>query len=95
VPGKPRPVGGELHTKGELSHQLFDPKPDGPDAGKRIFEQGDFKKAIELLCAVIGCDPENGRPQWDKLMELGLHATRARRITSRYETLCSRFFHPP
>jgi len=51
-----------LDAKGELSHQLFDPKPDGPDAGKRIFKQGDFKKAIELLCAVIGDNPKNDRP---------------------------------
>ena len=55
-----------------LPHRLFDPKPDGPDAGKRIFEQGDFKKAIEMLYDVIGCDPETGRPHRGKLMELGL-----------------------
>jgi hypothetical protein len=82
VPGKPRPVGGELHIKGEVSHQLFDPEPDGPDAGKGIFEQGDFTKGIELLCAGIGCDQENGRPQWDKLMELGMHSTKPLRIDS-------------
>ncbi len=55
-----------------LPQRLFDPKPDGPDAGKRIFEQGDFEKAIELLYDVIGCDPETGRPHRGKLMEMGL-----------------------
>ena len=55
-----------------LPGRLFDPKPNGPDAGKKIFEQGDFEKAIELLYEIIGCDPETGRPHRGKLMELGL-----------------------
>lgn len=55
-----------------LPRRLFDPKPNGPDAGKKIFEQGDFQKAVELLYEIIGCDPETGRPHRGKLMELGL-----------------------
>ncbi len=55
-----------------LPRRLFDPKPNGPDAGKKIFEQGDFQKAVELLYEIIGCDPETGRPRRGKLMELGL-----------------------
>ena len=56
----------------KLPQRLFNPKPDGPDAGKKIFEQGDFERAIELLYEIIGCDPETGRPHRGKLMELGL-----------------------
>lgn len=55
-----------------LPRRLFDPKPDGPEAGKRIFEQADFEKAVELLYEIIGCDPETGRPHRGKLLELGL-----------------------
>jgi aldehyde:ferredoxin oxidoreductase len=56
----------------KLPQRLFNPKPDGPDAGKKMFEQGDFERAIELLYEIIGCDPETGRPHRGKLMELGL-----------------------
>jgi aldehyde:ferredoxin oxidoreductase len=55
-----------------LPKRLFDPKPDGPEAGKKIFEEGDFEKGIELLYEIIGCDPETGRPHRGKLLELGL-----------------------
>jgi len=55
-----------------LPRRLFDPKPDGPEAGKRIFEQKDFEKAVELLYEIIGCDPETGRPHRGKLLELGI-----------------------
>lgn len=55
-----------------LPKRLFDPKPDGPEAGKRIFEEGDFEKGVELLYEIIGCDPETGRPHRGKLLELGL-----------------------
>ena len=55
-----------------LPKRLFDPKPDGPEAGKRIFEQRDFEKGVELLYEIIGCDPETGRPHRGKLLELGL-----------------------
>ncbi|UCD70858.1 MAG: aldehyde ferredoxin oxidoreductase family protein [Syntrophobacterales bacterium] len=55
-----------------LPQRLFDPKPDGPEAGKAIFERGDFEKAIELFYEVIGCDPETGRPHRSKFMELDL-----------------------
>jgi aldehyde:ferredoxin oxidoreductase len=55
-----------------LPKRLFDPKPDGPEAGKRIFEERDFEKGVELLYEIIGCDPETGRPHRGKLLELGL-----------------------
>ena len=56
----------------QLPKRLFGPKPDGPNAGKKIFEEDDFKKAIELYYAMIGCNPETGRPDRGKLLELGL-----------------------
>jgi len=55
-----------------LPKRLFDPKPDGPNAGKKIFGEKDFKQAIELLYDVTGCDPQTGRPHRGKLIELGL-----------------------
>jgi aldehyde:ferredoxin oxidoreductase len=55
-----------------LPERLFDPKPDGPEAGKRIFSQEDFQMAVQLLYDLIGCDPETGRPHRGKLIELGL-----------------------
>lgn len=55
-----------------LPRRLFDPKPNGPDAGKEIFEQGDFDRAVVQFYEIIGCDPETGRPHRGKLMELGL-----------------------
>jgi aldehyde:ferredoxin oxidoreductase len=55
-----------------LPRRLFDPKPDGPNAGQKIFEEKDFNKAIEMMYEVIGCDPETGRPNRGKLLELGL-----------------------
>jgi aldehyde:ferredoxin oxidoreductase len=56
----------------KLPKRLFDPKPDGPNAGKKIFEERDFNQAIELLYDVINCDPGTGRPRKGKLVELGL-----------------------
>jgi aldehyde:ferredoxin oxidoreductase len=55
-----------------LPARLFDPKPDGPDSGKKIFEEEDFNKAIALYYEMINCDPETGRPARGKLMALGL-----------------------
>jgi aldehyde:ferredoxin oxidoreductase len=55
-----------------LPVRLFDPKPDGPESGQKIFGQEDFQKAIELLYDIVGCDPETGRPHRGKLLELGL-----------------------
>jgi len=55
-----------------LPQRLFDPNPDGPNAGMRIFEQEDFRKAVELFYDIIGCDPETGRPGRGELVELGL-----------------------
>jgi aldehyde:ferredoxin oxidoreductase len=55
-----------------LPARLFDPKPDGPDAGQKIFEEEDFYNAIALYYEMINCDPETGRPARGKLMELGL-----------------------
>jgi aldehyde:ferredoxin oxidoreductase len=55
-----------------LPKRLFDPKPDGPDAGKKIFEEKDFNQAIEWLYEIMGVDPQTGRPHKGKLIELGL-----------------------
>ncbi|MBW2482558.1 MAG: aldehyde ferredoxin oxidoreductase family protein [Deltaproteobacteria bacterium] len=55
-----------------LPARLFDPKPDGPDAGKKIFEEADFNQAVALYYEMINCDPATGRPARGKLMELGL-----------------------
>ena len=55
-----------------LPQRLFDPKPDGVNAGKNIFKEEDFNEAIRLYYDMIGCDPETGRPHRGKLLELGL-----------------------
>jgi aldehyde:ferredoxin oxidoreductase len=55
-----------------LPQRLFDPKPDGPNAGQIIFTKEDFNRALEMLYEMIGCDPATGRPHHGKLMELGL-----------------------
>jgi len=55
-----------------LPKRLFNPKPDGPGSGKKIFEEDDFNKAIALYYEMINCDPETGRPGHGKLVELGL-----------------------
>ena len=55
-----------------LPQRLFDPKPDGANAGKRIFKEEDFNEAIRLYYDMIGCDPETGRPHRGKLLELDL-----------------------
>jgi aldehyde:ferredoxin oxidoreductase len=55
-----------------LPRRFFNPKPDGPGAGLRVFESEDFHSAIQLFYEIIGCDPANGRPQRGKLLELGL-----------------------
>ena len=56
----------------KLPKRLFDPKPDGPNAGKEIFTQEEFNKAIELYYELIACDPQSGRPHRGKLLELDL-----------------------
>jgi aldehyde:ferredoxin oxidoreductase len=55
-----------------LPQRLFDPKPDGPDAGRQIFKESDFYRAVRLYYDMIGCDPDTGRPHRGKLLELGL-----------------------
>jgi aldehyde:ferredoxin oxidoreductase len=55
-----------------LPKRIFDPKPDGPNAGKKIFTEEDFYKAVQLLYEMMGVDPKTGRPHRGKLMELGL-----------------------
>ena len=55
-----------------LPGRLFDPKPDGPGAGKKAFGEKDFKQALALFYEMIGCDPDSGRPRRGKLLELGL-----------------------
>ncbi len=55
-----------------LPPRLFDPKPDGADAGRQIFKAADFNRAIRLYYDMIGCDPDSGRPRHAKLLDLGL-----------------------
>ncbi len=55
-----------------LPKRLFSPKPDGPGAGKKIFEEDAFNKAIALYYEMIDCDSETGRPRHEKLIALGL-----------------------
>ena len=55
-----------------LPVRLFDPKPDGPNAGKKIFSQEDFDRAVKMFYEMIGFDSVTGRPHAGKLMELGL-----------------------
>jgi aldehyde:ferredoxin oxidoreductase len=55
-----------------LPKRLFNPKPDGPGSGKKIFEEDDFNKAIALYYEMIDCDAETGRPSHEKLIALGL-----------------------
>ncbi|MGD9301327.1 MAG: aldehyde ferredoxin oxidoreductase family protein [Desulfobacterales bacterium] len=55
-----------------LPPRLFDPKPDGPESGKKIFEEEEFNRAIALYYEMISCDPGTGRPLRGKLLELDL-----------------------
>ena len=55
-----------------LPGRLFDPKPNGPNAGTRIFSEEEFNAALEKYYAVIGCDPQTGRPSKGKLLEMNL-----------------------
>ena len=55
-----------------LPKRLFDPKPDGPNSGEKIFEEDDFNNAVALYYKMINCDPATGRPDRGKLLELGL-----------------------
>jgi aldehyde:ferredoxin oxidoreductase len=56
----------------QLPRRLFDPKPDGPHAGEKIFSETDFKNAIRLYYEMIGCNPDTGRPRRSRLLDLGL-----------------------
>ena len=56
----------------KLPKRLFGPKPDGPKAGEQIFTEAAFNRAIELYYEMIGCNPDTGRPDRGRLMELGL-----------------------
>jgi aldehyde:ferredoxin oxidoreductase len=55
-----------------LPARLFDPKPNGPNAGARIFSEEEFKAALEKYYAIIGCDPRSNRPSPGKLLEMNL-----------------------
>ena len=55
-----------------LPKRLFNPKPDGPNAGLKMFEEADFNRSLELFYEIIGCDPKTGRPHRGKLLELDL-----------------------
>lgn len=58
--------------KDRLPKRLFNPKPDGPNAGSKMFEEADFNRSLELFYEIIGCDPKTGRPHRGKLLELDL-----------------------
>jgi len=55
-----------------LPARLFDAKPNGPDAGTRIFSEEAFKAALEKYYAIIGCNPQSGRPSSGKLLAMNL-----------------------
>ena len=55
-----------------LPKRLFDPKPDGANAGMKIFNEADFVEATRLYYDMIDCDSATGRPRRGKLLELGL-----------------------
>ncbi len=55
-----------------LPGRLFDPKPNGPQAGERIFSREDFQRAVDLYYTIVGCDPRTGRPLTGKMTELDL-----------------------
>jgi aldehyde:ferredoxin oxidoreductase len=55
-----------------LPARLFEPKPNGPQAGSRIFSEEEFKVALEKYYAIIGCSPLTGRPSPGKLLEMNL-----------------------
>ena len=55
-----------------LPKRLFDPKPDGPNAGQQIFTEDEFNSAVKQYYEIIGLNPKNGRPLRGKLLELGL-----------------------
>jgi aldehyde:ferredoxin oxidoreductase len=56
----------------KLPKRLFDPKPDGPNAGEQIFTEEAFNGAVKQYYEMLGLDPESGRPLRGKLLELGL-----------------------
>lgn len=55
-----------------LPKRLYDPKPDGPQAGREIFTSADFEKAVKAYYAKTGCDPVSGRPHGETLAALDL-----------------------
>jgi aldehyde:ferredoxin oxidoreductase len=55
-----------------LPARLFDPKPDGPGAGSRVFSAEEFQAAVEKYYAIVGCNPQTGRPSPGKLLEMNL-----------------------
>ena len=46
-----------------LPERLFNPKPDGPNAGSKIFSKEDFNEAVRIFYEMIGCDAATGRPE--------------------------------
>jgi len=56
----------------KLPKRLFDPKPDGPNAGEQIFTEDEFNAAVKQYYEILGLDPASGRPLRGKLLELGL-----------------------
>ena len=56
----------------KLPKRLFDAKPDGPNAGERIFTEEAFDGAVKQYYQMLGLDPKSGKPLPGKLLELGL-----------------------
>jgi aldehyde:ferredoxin oxidoreductase len=56
----------------KLPKRLFDPKPDGPNAGEQIFTEEKFNDAVKQYYEMMGLDSVSGRPLRGKLLELGL-----------------------
>jgi aldehyde:ferredoxin oxidoreductase len=56
----------------KLPKRLFDPKPDEPNAGQRIFTAGEFNAAVKQYYEIMGLNPQTGKPSKGKLLELGL-----------------------
>jgi aldehyde:ferredoxin oxidoreductase len=58
--------------------RIFDPKPNGPQAGERIFSREEFQQAVDFYYTIVGCDPKTGRPFPGKMAELDLEWAEAR-----------------
>jgi len=60
-----------------LPGRLYDPKPNGPGAGQRIFTREAFEEALRSYYAIVECDPQTGRPSPGKFARMGLEWAQA------------------